>query len=330
MKKIISLLFTVLIGAGFFTACGQVSKSDSLTQGTASTIASQNTDTAAYTVALVMKTLTNPFFVDMEKGARKAESDFGIKLIVRTGAQETSIEQQIQIVEELIAQDVDAIVIAPGSSIELVHVLKQAQTAGIVIVNIDNRLDQAECEKEGLENVPFISVQNDKAAYLSAKYISDAVKTPTKAIILEGILDSDNSQMRTEGAKKAMAENPNITLIASKTANWKIDEAYSVAKELFTKNPDIGMVFCANDMMALGVVQYLKEADRTDVLLAGFDNLEDVQTALAEGWMDATIEQQANLQGYEGIKTAVQLLHNETVEKEIFVPVELITAEDLR
>ena len=57
-----------------------------------------------FTVALVMKTLTNPFFVEMERGARQAEQELGIELIVKTGAQETSIEQQIAIVRDLLAQ----------------------------------------------------------------------------------------------------------------------------------------------------------------------------------------------------------------------------------
>ena len=69
-------------------------------------------------------------------------------------------------------QQVDAIVIAPGSSVELVKVLKKAQDAGIVIVNIDNRLDAGECEKEGLSGVPFISVDNDAASLPFGKYNS--------------------------------------------------------------------------------------------------------------------------------------------------------------
>ncbi len=92
-------------------------------------------------VALVMKTLTNPFFIEMEKGARRAQKELGAELLVKTASQETSIEQQVQIVEELIRAKVDAIVIAPGDSLRLVPVLKTAQEAGIKIVNIDNRLD---------------------------------------------------------------------------------------------------------------------------------------------------------------------------------------------
>ena len=120
-------------------------------------------------IVLIMKTLTNPFFIEMEKGARQAENETGIKLTVKTGAKETSIEQQIAIVEEAIASKVDAIVISPGSSIELIPILKKAQDAKIPIVNIDNRLDPDLSKKKGLVNVPFISIDNKLSGYLFCK-----------------------------------------------------------------------------------------------------------------------------------------------------------------
>ena len=214
---------------------------------------------APLTVALVMKTLTNPFFVEMEKGARRAEQDLGVKLIVKTGAQETSIEQQIAIVRALIGQGVDAIVIAPADSAELVPVLAEAQKAGIVIVNIDNRLDQKSVAAEGMKEVPFISVDNEEGAYESAKYISDRVDTPSEAIILEGIRTAKNADDRLRGAERAFGENPNVTVVAKETANWKIDEAHDVVAGLFAAHPQIRAIFAANDMMALGAIRYLEE-----------------------------------------------------------------------
>ncbi|MDD4310086.1 MAG: substrate-binding domain-containing protein, partial [Candidatus Cloacimonetes bacterium] len=230
-----------------------------------------------YKIALVMKTLTNPFFVTMEQGARDAEKEFGIELIVKTGAQETSIEQQTAIVEGLIIRKVDAIVIAPAGSVELVPVLKKAVDAGIKVVNIDNKLDEAACERVGLRKVPFISVDNVEGAYLSARYITNQIAAPAEAMIIEGISTAKNSQDRVKGATKAFAEKPGIKLVARASANWKIDEAYDLAKSMFNKHPRVRLLFCANDMMALGAIQYLKEIGRKDVLVASFDNLEEIK-----------------------------------------------------
>ena len=136
MKKIVLLTILILL-LGSLGGCANKNPGTGLVQTQPVPQSSNTTPKKELTIGLVMKTLTNPFFIEMEKGARKAEKEFGIKLIVKTGAKETSIAQQIGIVEDLISMKVDAIVIAPGSSTELVSVLKKAQDAGIKIVNID-------------------------------------------------------------------------------------------------------------------------------------------------------------------------------------------------
>jgi ribose transport system substrate-binding protein len=325
--RMLKVLLVLIALTTLISGCSQAGTT--LLKDTAEATPSVNEQEHQFKVALVMKTLTNPFFVDMEKGARIAESELNIQLIVKTGAQETSIEQQIQIVEDLIQQSVDAIVIAPGSSVDLVQVLKKAQDAGMVIVNIDNRLDAAECEKQGLTGVPFISVKNDDAAYLSARAIASLVTEPTEAVIIEGIRDADNAELRRQGVLRAFQENSNINIVASESANWKIDEAHDLAQSLFTIHPHIGLIFCANDMMALGVIRYLEETGRCDVLVAGFDNLEDMRDAIKEGWAYATIDQQADIQGYTGIVTAVKMLKGQTVEEAVYVDAEVITKDEL-
>ena len=282
---------------------------------------------APFTIALVMKTLTNPFFVEMEKGARKAEKDLGVKLIVKTGAQETSIEQQIAIVRALIDQNVDAIVIAPADSAELVPVLAEAQRAGIVIVNIDNQLDQKSVAAEGMKDVPFISVDNEEGAYHSAKYISDQLDTPSEAIILEGIRTAKNADDRMRGAERAFGENPNVTVVAKETANWKIDEAHDVVAGLFAAHPKVRAIFAANDMMALGAIRYLEEAARKDVLVAGYDALDEAKAAIRAGKLAATIDQQASQQGYLGVEYAVKALRGQSVPAVTLIDTRLVIEE---
>ena len=329
MKKMLalSLVFALLFS---ITACNSTEKnsSNSLTSNDSSNAQKQentNPNQNKKNVALVMKTLTNPFFISMEKGARKAEAEFGVNLTVKTGAKETSIEQQIAIVEELIALKTDAIVIAPGSSTELIPVLKKAQDAGIKIVNIDNRLDKEFSNKSGLKDVPFISVDNEAGAYLSAKYISEKINTPTEVAVLEGISGADNAEQRKKGALRAFSENKNIKVVASQSANWKIDEAVNVFGKMLDKNSNIKAVFCANDMMALGVLQYLDTNKRTGIRIAGFDALDEAQKAIKDGKMDVTIDQQADVQGYTGVKYVVEMLNGKSVPAETMVDVKIVS-----
>ncbi len=332
MKKILSLTFCVVF-ALMLAACGQPTPDTSLLAPADTQAPAQqggDTQLEEYTIALVMKTLTNPFFVEMEKGARQAEKELGINLIVKTGAQETSVDQQITIIEELIRDRVDAILIAPADSVQLIPVLKKAQESGIVIINIDNQLDAQALQKVGLVDVPFISVNNEQGAYLSAKYISDKFKTPTQAIILEGIVTARNAQDRKAGALRAFGENSNIQVMASETANWKIDEAHGVATRLFEQHPDVKLVFCANDMMAFGVIQYLKESGRTDVQVAAYDALAEAMPMLRDGTLQATIDQQAALQAYTGVQYAIQALKGKKLPPLTLLDVLLVTRENAK
>jgi len=280
-------------------------------------------------VALVMKTLTSPFFVEMEKGARRAEAELGVELLVKTAAQETSIEQQIAIIDQLTRSKVDAIVIAPGDSYRLIPGLKKAQEAGIVVVNVDNRLDPEVARKQGLANVPFISVDNRKAVYGAAKYLTEGVREPTQAAIIEGIRSASNAEDRKQGALQAFAENPNVSVVGSESANWKIDDAYDVARKLFTAHPRIKLLVCANDMMALGAIRYLQEAKVQGVRVAGYDALDEARQAMRAGWLAASVDQQAGQQGFMGVSYAVRMLKGEKVPADTMLDTQLVTATGL-
>lgn len=325
-------LAVVLVMIAALSGCGTLS-SGSNSSANAKTDAEKSSPAVkdkALQIGLVMKTLTNPFFIEMEKGARKAEEEFGINLKVQTGAEETSIDQQIAIVNEMINSKVDAIVIAPGSSTELIPVLKKAKEAQIPIINIDNRLDPEMSRQLGLTDIPFISVDNRKAAYQSAKYISDMIKTPTKAVIIEGIRGADNAEQRKLGALDAFKENPNIKLIASETANWKIDEGSTLASKLLEANPDIGAFFCANDMMALGVIHALEKGNRNGVLVAAFDNLTEARKEIENGRLMVTIDQQPEIQGYYGVKYAIEIIKGNKVPMETLIDVKVIDSKSLK
>jgi len=276
-------------------------------------------------VGLVMKTLTNPFFVTMERGARQAENDFGIELVVRTAAEETSIHQQIDIVDTLIReQKVDAIVIAPGDSVQLIPVLKNAQDRGIKVVNIDNRLDPEISREHGLTGVPFISVDNEQAAYRSASYLADRLERATEVAVLTGIESADNSQARERGARRAFATHPMTELVAVESADWKVDKAYQVIRGVFDRHPRIGAVFCANDMMAIGVLRYLEETGRKDVKVAAFDAIAEAKTAVRDGRLMVTIDQLPESQGYKGVATAVDMVRGASPPEQVMVDARVI------
>jgi ribose transport system substrate-binding protein len=92
-------------------------------------------------VALVLKTLNHPFFVDMRRGAQEAADRLGVRLQVQAAEREIDVEKQMQIVENLIQTGIAVLCITPSGSREIVPALAKAQAAGIPIIVVDTRLD---------------------------------------------------------------------------------------------------------------------------------------------------------------------------------------------
>lgn len=321
--------FFATLAVGGLLACGQ-SSGPSVTTNAPSAAAVQPVQAEKKEVALVMKTLTNPFFVEMERGARRAEAELGIALKVKTAAQETSIEQQIQLVDDLILAKVDAIVIAPGDSQRLIPSLKKAVDAGIRVVNIDNRLDAEALKLAGMAPIPFIGVDNEAGAYKAGKFLAEGINTPTEAAVLEGIRSADNASQRLAGVRRALSENKQIKLVASEAANWEINVAYDVTKSLFVKHPNIKLMFASNDMMAMGAIKYLQEVGKKNVKVVGYDALEEALAEIKNGHMTATVDQQAAEQGYQGVALAVKMLQGVPVPAQTMIETRLISSSGTR
>ncbi|HLH56952.1 MAG TPA: substrate-binding domain-containing protein, partial [Verrucomicrobiae bacterium] len=117
------------------------------------------------TVALVMKSLANEFFSTMAEGARKHHEAHAASynLIVNGIKNETDLGEQVNVVEQMVGRQVNAIVIAPADSKALVPVLKRAREAGVLVVNIDNKLDPDVLKQAGL-SVPFVGPDNRAGA----------------------------------------------------------------------------------------------------------------------------------------------------------------------
>lgn len=285
---------------------------------------------APKTVALVLVTIANPFFVAMEKGARRAERELGIRLRVVTAANDTSVEQQTAAFRQVMQDKVDAIVVVPGRSAEMIPVVKEARDAGFVVINVDNRLDPEAARKMGVSDIPFIGVNNEQGAYLSAKYLAGKLEARTQVAIIGGDPAAQASKDRQKGAQRAFAESPGVEVVATEAAYWRIDEAHQAAARIFELHPKIGGIFCANDVMALGVIRYLEETKREHVLVAAYDDIEEARAAIRRGRLLATVNQRADEQGYMGVKYALRALAGEKLPAETFIDVELVTAETLQ
>jgi ribose transport system substrate-binding protein len=278
-------------------------------------------------VALVMKSLANEFFVTMADGARahQAASGGAYTLVVNGIRNESDLTQQVALVEQMMAQGVDAIVIAPADSRALVPVLARALKQKIVVVNIDNKLDDATLRQAGID-VPFVGPDNRAGAKAVGLALAPRLAKGSAVAILEGIPTAFNAQQRRQGFEDAMRE-AGMTVAAVQSANWEQDQANTIAAALLREHPDLVAILASNDNMALGAAAAVRQAGRGGtVVVAGFDNIAAAQQLLKEGRLAATADQHGDKLAVYGIEFALGILKGDTTPQDRQTPVDVITA----
>ena len=281
-------------------------------------------------IALIMKSLANEFFSTMSKGAEAyaAENRESLELIVNGIQDETDLSGQVSLVEQMISQGVSAIVIAPADSKALVPVLHRALDAGIVVINIDNRLDAGVLQTEGI-TIPFVGPDNRAGAKQVGGYLASKLRRGDEVAILEGIETSFNGQQRKLGFEEAMSA-AGLKIVASQSAQWEMSVANQAAAAMLTAHPELKAILACNDSMALGALAAVKAAGRVNVQIVGFDNITAVQQAIRDTQLLATADQHGDQLAVYGIEYAIQSLHGgQTAIADRETVVDLITAKEL-
>ncbi|KPY98180.1 Periplasmic binding protein/LacI transcriptional regulator [Pseudomonas syringae pv. lapsa] len=281
-------------------------------------------------VALVMKSLANEFFLTMEDGAKAYQKEHATEFdLISNGIKdESDTSAQIRIVEQMIASNVNALVIAPADSKALVPVLKKATDAGIKVVNIDNQLDVDVLKSKSLQ-IPFVGPDNRKGAKLVGDYLAKKLTAGDEVGIIEGVSTTNNAQQRTAGFKDAMDE-AKMKVVSTQSGNWEIDKGNAVASAMLNEYPNLKALLAGNDSMALGAVSAVRAAGKAGkVMVVGYDNINAIKPMLKDGRVLATADQYAAKQAVFGIEAALKLVKGEKVDTNdkgvIETPVQLVT-----
>lgn len=279
-------------------------------------------------IALIMKSLANEFFKTMEAGARAHQRAHANEydLICNGIKDELDVSRQIDLVQQMIAQRVSAIVIAPADSKALVPVCKQAQEAGIVVVNIDNKFDASVLADQKI-HIPFVGPDNRKAARAVGEVVAKKLHRGDPVAIIEGQPNAFNGVQRRLGFEDAM-KAAGMRIVSSQPGYWETDKANEVAAAILTEHPNLKAFLCANDDMALGAIAALRAAGKLDqVLVAGYDDISAVHQLLKQGHILVTADQHADQLAVYGIQYALDMLRTKAPPADRETPVDIITAQ---
>jgi ribose transport system substrate-binding protein len=281
-------------------------------------------------VGLVMKSLANEFFKQMQAGAEdfaaKNTDKFAFKAVGMKD--ERDFAAQVDAIENFVTQKYDVIVVAPADSKAMVTPIAKAVKGGVVVINIDVELDQEAKKAAGID-LAFFGPDNRAGAKLAGDALAQALGPGGKVVILEGNPEADNAQQRKKGFDDSVAAGK-LQLLDSKTAHWETEEANTLMTNFLTQYHDIQGVMAANDSMALGVVKALDAAGKSgQIKVVGFDNIPAVQPLIKSGKMLATIEQYGAQMAVIGINYGLRELAGEKFTGWVKTDVKLIMAKDL-
>ncbi|MEN8162539.1 MAG: substrate-binding domain-containing protein [Acidobacteriota bacterium] len=284
------------------------------------------TETGTLTIAFVPKALNSPFWADMEQAAQREAESQGVRLISLAAERETDVERQYQIIENLIQQKVDAILLAPSGSKELVPAIRKANDAGIPVFLLDTRIDQAAAESVGAQVFTYIGSDNFEGGVVAGRALASKLGGQGEVAVIEGISGHETADQRRLGFLSGIESHPGIQVVSSQTANWERARAYTVAENLLQAHPNIVAIFAANDEMALGALEAVDSARKLDhISLIGFDAIPDALTNIRSGRLFGSVAQFPSEMGRLGVLHAVALLRDGVAPpEEILTKVEMI------
>lgn len=269
-------------------------------------------------VGFVPKSLNQEFWVNTKKGAEAAAGG-KVEVITQAAGSDLEIQEQIDIVENLLVQEIDALAIAPSSSDLLLPVLEQA-TKDVPVVLFDSDIPGWK------DKVSYVGTENFEAAKLAGEYIAKQLKDGGELAVIAGIPGSEIGIERVDGMKKGLEEaRSKVEVVKEVPGNFDREQAVGAMEDILQTNPDIDAVFCANDQMALGAVESIAARDKQEqILLVGFDGALEATQKIISGDMDATVSQDPYAMGKRGVETAVAKLRGEPVKRKINTGTQLI------
>jgi galactofuranose transport system substrate-binding protein len=230
----------------------------------------------------------NPFRIAETQSIRSEAKKRNIKELVYTNAN-SQASKQISDIRDMIAQDVDAIIVAPLLEEGMDPALNAAHEAGIPVFLIDRETAGKPCE----DYITFMGSDFYKQGKRAADLLANFTNEKAQVAVLEGTPGASVTIDRTQGFEKQLKQYPDMKIVASQTGEFLRTKGQTVMEQLIQSNPDIDAVYAENDEMALGAIQALKDAGKDpgqDVKVVSIDGTEQAVQAITTGDINAVIE----------------------------------------
>src|ERR1700736_6594676 len=243
-----------------------------------------------YKVGFSQTESNNPWRLAETESVKSEAAKRGYQYVYTDAA--GSAAKQVADVNSMIAQGVDVIFLAPREEKPLVPAVMAAKKAGITVICLDRRVDEA-VAKPGRDYLTFIGSDFIDEGRRAAEWLAKKTNGKASIIELQGTTGSSPAHDRQAGFMEALKKHPDMKVVATQSGDFARDKGRQVAETLLQAHPDATAIYAHNDEMALGAIAALEAAGKKagkDVIVVSIDGEKDGVQAIVDGKMGVSVE----------------------------------------
>lgn len=274
-------------------------------------------------IGAILLDVRHEWFVEVIEGMKAAEKDLGVNVTILSS--DSDVAKESDTIDNLIAQEYDAITMSPQNDEASIPAFERALEAGIPVVPWNSKV--ASEESKYFVGVDNYSLGADTGKY-AAKYINERMGGKAKVAIIGNTLYSVGRD-RVKGFVDEMAKLPGVEIVANQDAEFK-ETGMAVTESVLEAHPDTQIVWCWNQGALLGSLAALNGKGNTEIILMGTDMSVDLARAMLEpnAFLYAVTTQQPFDLGYQAVTAAVELAKDKQIPGEILVPLMTYTLDN--
>ena len=211
------------------------------------------------TIAVFTKNRTNPAYEAFRIASDQIARSSGAQVVHYVPKQPDNVDEQKAMVDQVLKDRPDAVIFIPVDDVAMVDSVKRLNDAKIPVVLVSNPLPGS--------FVTYVGADDFEIGYREARYLFEKLGGKGKIVVIEGTPAAPTNRERLRGYQRAFAEFPGIEVLGSGVGNYQQPDAKRAMAKLLAEHPQIDAVLSANDSMALGVLEALKAADRTAIVI---------------------------------------------------------------
>ena len=309
MKKRMSVVLSMALVMGIMGQCAIAVN------------AASKTDVDTLNITLINQGSGQPYIAAYKNCFEKAEKDLNIKVNLVDGGWDAN--QQANAIQNAISSGADGIVISPVDPSAVCTYVDEALDAGIEVCALTTQIGTGDAEDPVYpETVGLVGHIETEVGRTAMDIAAEALDRSGKIAIIEGTPGMSDTEGRKKGIDEENKEYPDIEVVSRVCGEWVVDKAYTAMQNIIQSNPEVELVICHSDNMAVGAAKALEDADMTDkVKIVGIGGSKDALDLIKKGEIYGTIMYVPETEAYTALEATAKVVRGEA-EKETFYNVQ--------